>query len=207
MTRKLGHVTLTPVPKSKCLTPYPKNAKVLFFWTLGEKKKKTSMHVIFDVWICWNSCLSVFMAASFCLSSQTDHICLIGCPAVDSLCFWFTDGAFLARQKAKADAEFYTAQRTAEANKVKRWHKCTSHPNQSRRSGKSRLILIPLPFLQLKLTPEYLQLMKYKAIAANSKIYFGNDIPQMFVDSGSAGSSIKASAAMDIFGEQILDLD
>lgn len=36
-----------------------------------------------------------------------------------SLCFWFIDGAFLARQKAKADAEFYTAQRAAEANKVK----------------------------------------------------------------------------------------
>uniref|UniRef100_A0A8C4E9Q8 Band 7 domain-containing protein n=1 Tax=Dicentrarchus labrax TaxID=13489 RepID=A0A8C4E9Q8_DICLA len=70
------------------------------------------------------------------------------------------DGAFLARERARADAEFYTAQRAAEANK-------------------------------LKLTPEYLQLMKYKAIAANSKIYFGNDIPQMFVDSGSAGSSIK----------------
>uniref|UniRef100_A0A4W6E8M8 ER lipid raft associated 2 n=1 Tax=Lates calcarifer TaxID=8187 RepID=A0A4W6E8M8_LATCA len=86
------------------------------------------------------------------------------------------DSAFLARQRAKADAEFYTAQRAAEANK-------------------------------LKLTPEYLQLMKYKAIAANSKIYFGNDIPQMFVDSGSAGSSIKASAAMDIVGEHILDLD
>lgn len=59
--------------------------------------------------------------------------------------------------------------------------------------------------MQLKLTPEYLQLMKYKAIAANSKIYFGNDIPHMFVDS--AGSSIKASAAMDMVGEQILDLD
>uniref|UniRef100_A0A8C6Q0F8 ER lipid raft associated 2 n=1 Tax=Nothobranchius furzeri TaxID=105023 RepID=A0A8C6Q0F8_NOTFU len=69
------------------------------------------------------------------------------------------DDAFLARQKAKADAEFYTSQRAAEANK-------------------------------LKLTPEYLQLMKYKAIAANSKIYFGNDIPQMFVDSGSAGIQV-----------------
>lgn len=57
----------------------------------------------------------------------------------------------------------------------------------------------------MKLTPEYLQLMKYKAIAANSKIYFGNDIPQMFVDS--AGSSIKASAAMDIVAEEVLDLD
>uniref|UniRef100_A0A8C6Q3E0 ER lipid raft associated 2 n=1 Tax=Nothobranchius furzeri TaxID=105023 RepID=A0A8C6Q3E0_NOTFU len=81
------------------------------------------------------------------------------------------DDAFLARQKAKADAEFYTSQRAAEANK-------------------------------LKLTPEYLQLMKYKAIAANSKIYFGNDIPQMFVDSGSAGSSIKTSAALDIVGQK-----
>ncbi|CAB1457222.1 unnamed protein product [Pleuronectes platessa] len=86
------------------------------------------------------------------------------------------DGAFLARMKARADADFYTAQRAAEANKM-------------------------------KLTPEYLQLMKYKAIAANSKIYFGNDIPQMFVDSGSAGSSMKVSAAMDIMAEQILDMD
>lgn len=77
------------------------------------------------------------------------------------------DGAFLAKMKAKADAEFYTAQRLAEANK-------------------------------LKLTPEYLQLMKYKAIAANSKIYFGSEIPQMFVDSGPGGAAaIKASAAMD----------
>uniref|UniRef100_A0A8C5HP76 Cholesterol 25-hydroxylase-like protein n=1 Tax=Gouania willdenowi TaxID=441366 RepID=A0A8C5HP76_GOUWI len=70
------------------------------------------------------------------------------------------DGAFLAREKAKADAEYYTATRAAEANK-------------------------------LKLTPEYLQLMKFKAIAANSKIYFGSDIPNMFVDS--AGNSVKAS--------------
>ncbi|KAM8866482.1 erlin-2 isoform 1-T2 [Synchiropus picturatus] len=84
------------------------------------------------------------------------------------------DNAFLARQKARADAEFYTAQKAAEANKM-------------------------------KLTPEYLQLMKYKAIAANSKIYFGNDIPQMFVDSPS--SSAKTSAAMDIVADQLLDLD
>lgn len=51
----------------------------------------------------------------------------------------------------------------------------------------------------MKLTPEYLQLMRYRAIAANSKIYFGNDIPQMFMESDSA----KASAA----AEKILDLD
>lgn len=36
--------------------------------------------------------------------------------------------------------------------------------------------------LQVKLTPEYLQMVKYQAIASNSKIYFGHDIPNMFVD-------------------------
>uniref|UniRef100_A0AAV2MPS3 Uncharacterized protein n=1 Tax=Knipowitschia caucasica TaxID=637954 RepID=A0AAV2MPS3_KNICA len=86
------------------------------------------------------------------------------------------DGAFLARQRAKADAEFYTAQRAAEANKM-------------------------------KLTPEYLQLMKFKAIATNSKIYFGSEIPHMFVDSGSAGNSVKASAALDVLGEQLMDME
>ncbi|XP_044228452.1 erlin-1 [Thunnus albacares] len=61
------------------------------------------------------------------------------------------DAAFLARERAKADAEFYTAAKSAEANR-------------------------------LKLTPEYLQLMKYQAVAANSKIYFGQDIPTMFME-------------------------
>ncbi|NP_001014325.1 erlin-1 isoform X1 [Danio rerio] len=65
------------------------------------------------------------------------------------------DAAFLAREKARADAEYYTAAKFAEAN-------------------------------TLKLTPEYLQLMKYQAIAANSKIYFGQDIPNMFVDSSAS---------------------
>uniref|UniRef100_A0AAR2LN65 Band 7 domain-containing protein n=1 Tax=Pygocentrus nattereri TaxID=42514 RepID=A0AAR2LN65_PYGNA len=86
------------------------------------------------------------------------------------------DSAFLARQKAKADAEFYTAQRTAEANK-------------------------------LKLTPEYLQLMKFKAIAANSKIYFGSEIPHMFMDSGPGSSSSRTSKAIDILSEDLLNLD
>uniref|UniRef100_A0A8C1AW34 Band 7 domain-containing protein n=2 Tax=Cyprinus carpio TaxID=7962 RepID=A0A8C1AW34_CYPCA len=86
------------------------------------------------------------------------------------------DGAFIARQKAKADAEFYTAQRAAEGNK-------------------------------LKLTPEYLQLMKFKAIAANSKIYFGSEIPHMFMDSGPGSSSSTASKAIDALSEGILDLE
>ncbi|XP_012696733.2 erlin-1 isoform X2 [Clupea harengus] len=61
------------------------------------------------------------------------------------------DSSFLATERAKADAEFYTAAKLAEANRM-------------------------------KLTPEYLQMMKYQAIASNSKIYFGQDIPKMFVD-------------------------
>ncbi|XP_027566864.1 LOW QUALITY PROTEIN: erlin-1 [Pipra filicauda] len=62
------------------------------------------------------------------------------------------DAAFLAREKAKADAEYYTARKLADANK-------------------------------LKLTPEYLELMKYQAIAANSKLYFGDRIPGVLLES------------------------
>jgi hypothetical protein len=36
------------------------------------------------------------------------------------------------------------------------------------------------------LTPEYLELKKYQAIASNSKIFFGSNIPSMFVDSSCA---------------------
>lgn len=70
------------------------------------------------------------------------------------------DSAYLARERARADAEFYTAQMFAESNK-------------------------------LKLTPQYLELMKYQAISANSKIYFGSDIPSMFLDSQSLKSSLQ----------------
>ncbi|XP_048194442.1 erlin-1 isoform X2 [Perognathus longimembris pacificus] len=65
------------------------------------------------------------------------------------------DAAFLAREKAKADAEYYAAHKYATSNKH-------------------------------KLTPEYLELQKYQAIASNSKIYFGSNIPHMFVDSSCA---------------------
>lgn len=80
------------------------------------------------------------------------------------------DSAFLARQKAKADADLYTAQRAAEANKV-------------------------------KLTPEYLQMIKYKAISANSKIYFGSEIPRMFLDSRST------SKPTDLLTEDAQNMD
>ncbi|XP_063814706.1 erlin-1 isoform X1 [Pseudophryne corroboree] len=64
------------------------------------------------------------------------------------------DSAYLARERARADAEYYTAQKFAESNKI-------------------------------KLTPQYLELMKFQAISANNKIYFGSDIPSMFLDSPS----------------------
>ncbi|XP_053890230.1 erlin-1-like isoform X2 [Malaclemys terrapin pileata] len=62
------------------------------------------------------------------------------------------DAVLLARERTKADAEYYTARKMADSNK-------------------------------LKLTPAYLELKKYQAIAANSKLYFGNSIPSMFCDS------------------------
>ncbi|XP_041123323.1 erlin-1 [Polyodon spathula] len=77
------------------------------------------------------------------------------------------DAAFLAKEKAKADAEYYTAEKTAQAN-------------------------------ALKLTPEYLELMKYQAIAANSKVYFGQDIPDMFVDNSAAQPRIQDEEDADL---------
>ncbi|XP_075073264.1 erlin-1 isoform X1 [Mixophyes fleayi] len=64
------------------------------------------------------------------------------------------DLAYLARERTRADADYYTAKKFAESNK-------------------------------LKLTPQYLELMKYQAISANNKIYFGSDIPSIFLDSSS----------------------
>jgi len=41
---------------------------------------------------------------------------------------------------------------------------------------------------KLLLTPEYLELRKVEAIANNNKIYFGSEIPKMFIQSGSTSS-------------------
>mmetsp|Transcript_30293 Transcript_30293/g.34533 ORF Transcript_30293/g.34533 Transcript_30293/m.34533 type:complete len:330 (-) Transcript_30293:157-1146(-) len=40
----------------------------------------------------------------------------------------------------------------------------------------------------LRLTPEYLQLEAYRAIANNTKIYFGERIPNIFLDNSGAGT-------------------
>lgn len=57
------------------------------------------------------------------------------------------------RLKNQADADFYIAQKKADANK-------------------------------LLLTKEYLELTKYEALAKNNKIYFGENIPNMFINNG-----------------------
>ena len=48
-----------------------------------------------------------------------------------------------------------------------------------------------LALLQLKLTPEYLAMIKFQALSTNTKIFFGPDIPSMFLDGGQ--SSVAAA--------------
>merc|ERR1719219_1314498 len=61
------------------------------------------------------------------------------------------DNVHLAKEKSRADAEFYKIERSATANK-------------------------------LLLSPEYLQLKKIEAMSVNNKVYFGPDIPNMFIN-------------------------
>ena len=46
-----------------------------------------------------------------------------------------------------------------------------------------------------KLSREFLELSKYEAIAKNTKIYFGNSIPQMFTDGSFSDKVVAASGA------------
>lgn len=43
---------------------------------------------------------------------------------------------------------------------------------------------------KMKLTPEYLEMLRLKAITTNNKIYFGNDIPSMFIDGGMSPQAV-----------------
>jgi len=60
------------------------------------------------------------------------------------------DQAHYAKEKSRADAELYRAEKEADANAK-------------------------------KLTEAYIELRRVESIAANTKIYFGNSIPQMFM--------------------------
>jgi hypothetical protein len=50
---------------------------------------------------------------------------------------------------------------------------------------------------QKKLSKEYLELMKYEAIAQNTKIYFGNNIPDMFMDPALSFAAAKEQITAD----------
>ncbi|VDD90968.1 unnamed protein product [Enterobius vermicularis] len=74
------------------------------------------------------------------------------------------DESHLAREKARADAEFYKKQKEAEGN---------------------ALLLTPYDSTVTNehLYSEYLELKKIEAIAANNKIYYGSNIPNAFISS------------------------
>merc|ERR1719210_2048755 len=61
------------------------------------------------------------------------------------------DEVHLAKEKSRADAEFYKIQKVAEANRM-------------------------------LLSSEYLELKKIEAMSVNNKVYFGPDIPNMFIN-------------------------
>ncbi|XP_013387143.1 erlin-2-B [Lingula anatina] len=48
---------------------------------------------------------------------------------------------------------------------------------------------------KLKLTKEYLELMKYKALTTNTKVFFGTDIPSMFLEPTGTGATVAAASA------------
>jgi len=69
------------------------------------------------------------------------------------------DEVHLAKERSRADAEFYKIQKQAEANR-------------------------------LLLTKEYLDVKRIEAMAVNNKVYFGPDIPNMFIsEKDGAGDS------------------
>lgn len=80
---------------------------------------------------------------------------------------YIEDEMHFSREKMKADGEFYSKQKLAEANK-------------------------------LLLTPEFLELKRYEAIAANNKVYFGKDIPSMFINHCSEQSQSDAASLSSI---------
>ncbi|XP_054364312.1 erlin-1 isoform X2 [Mirounga angustirostris] len=58
-----------------------------------------------------------------------------------------------------------------------------------------------------KLTPEYLELKRYQAIASNSKIYFGSNIPSMFMDSSCASkySDVRTGRKSSLLSKETLE--
>lgn len=74
------------------------------------------------------------------------------------------DEMHLAREKSRADAEYYQTKQRAEANK-------------------------------LLLSKEFLELKKYEALAKNTKVYYGQDIPKMFLFGSCENDAAPASSS------------
>ena len=85
------------------------------------------------------------------------------------------DSTHLARIRSKADADFYATEKEAESNKV--WHDTHTHLHIHTHTH---------TLTQLKLTPEFLELVRYQSISGNSKLYFGPNIPSMFLRESSS---------------------
>ena len=67
--------------------------------------------------------------------------------------------------------------------------------------------LSPLPpSLQLKLTAEYLELVRYQSISSNTKLYFGPSIPSLFLkETPGAGGGLSSDVLKPIDVERIVE--
>lgn len=51
---------------------------------------------------------------------------------------------------------------------------------------------------QLLLTPEYLELKRYESITSNTKLYFGTNIPTLFMNSDKSDQQVSGSQASSL---------
>ena len=93
------------------------------------------------------------------------------------------DAIHLAKEKSKTDAEFYKVLKEAEANRYFTQKQFFNSEMKQDESFHCRLLF----------TPEYLELKKYEAAAANRKVYFGPQLPNIYFASG--GSDQEANLA------------
>lgn len=50
---------------------------------------------------------------------------------------------------------------------------------------------------RLLLTKEYIELKKYEAVAKNNKVYYGTEIPSMFIHGGCTGDLERVSGSIE----------
>ena len=52
------------------------------------------------------------------------------------------------------------------------------------------------------LTPQYIELKKLEALSKNNKVYYGNSIPNIFLDGGNVAAAGMVAAAVSEKGKQ-----